>query len=297
LGKIQSKQDFIFILLNIVLVTFIFVLTLYPLIYILSASISDPYVVSGGGLWLWPVGLNFSGIQKLLEYKDIWIGYRNTIFYTLLGTSINLFVTLPCAYALSRKDFIAGSAFMKFILVTMFFGGGLIPTYILVSSLHMLNSVWALVLPNAATVYNIIVSRTFYSSTIPHELEEAAEIDGMNEFGIYLKVVLPLSIPIIVVMAIYYGVDHWNSYFNAMIYITDRAKFSLQLILREILIVNSMNNVMAQNSDTDALEARMATALLIKYGAMIVSTAPLVALYLFGQRFFMKGVMIGSIKG
>jgi len=286
-----------FVVLNIALVTFVFLITLYPLVYILSASISDPYAVNRGELWLWPVGLNFSGIQKLLQYKDIWIGYRNTIYYTLVGTSINLFVTLPCAYALSRKDFLAGGAFMKFILVTMFFGGGLIPTYILVSNLHMLNSIWALVLPNAATVYNIIVSRTFYSSTIPHELEEAAEIDGMNEFGIYLKVVLPLSIPIIVVMAIYYGVDQWNSYFNAMIYITDRAKFSLQLILREILIVNSMNNVVAQSTDPDALQQLMVTALLIKYGAMIVSTAPLVALYLFGQRFFMKGVMIGSIKG
>ena len=297
MGKIQSKQDMAFIVINYTLVTVVFIATLYPLIYILSASISDPYIVSGGGLWLWPVGINFSGIQRLLEYKDIWVGYKNTIFYTFLGTAINLGVTLPCAYALSRKDFIAGNAFMKFILVTMFFSGGLIPTYILINNLNMLNSVWALVLPNAATVYNTIVSRTFYRSTIPHELEEAAEIDGMNEFGIYAKIVLPLSVPIIVVMAIYYGVEHWNSYFNAMIYITDRAKFSLQLILREILIVNSMDNAIAQINDPDALQERMMTALLIKYGAMIVSTAPLVVLYLIGQRFFIKGVMIGSIKG
>jgi putative aldouronate transport system permease protein len=263
----------------------------------MSASISDPYIVSGGGLWLWPVGINFSGIRKLLEYKDIWLGYRNTIFYTFLGTAINLIVTLPCAYACSRKDFIASSPFMKFILVTMFFSGGMIPTYMLVSNLKIINSVWALVLPNAATVFNIIVARSFYAATVPHELEEAAEIDGMNEFGIYLKIIMPLSVPILVVMAIYYGVDHWNSYFNAMIYITERNKFPLQLILREILIVNSMENTISQINDPNLFEERMLTALLIKYGAMIISTFPLVMLYLFAQRFFIKGVMIGSIKG
>ena len=295
--RIQSRQDELFAILNYAFITLIFLATFYPLIYIVSASISDPYIVSAGGMWLWPVGINFSGIQKLLQYKDIWLGYKNTIFYTLLGTSINLFVTLPCAYALSRKDFLAGGVFMKFIFVTMVFGGGMIPTYMLVSSLHMLNTVWALVLPVAATVYNIIVSRTFYSSTIPHELEEAAEIDGMDEFGIFFKIVLPLSVPIIVVMAIFYGVDHWNSYFNAMIYITKREKFPLQLILREILIVNSMDNAINQIDDPAAFEERITTALLIKYGSMIVSTVPLVVVYLFGQKFFIKGVMIGSVKG
>lgn len=297
MAKAYSGSDRLFLFLNYTFITFVFVVTLYPLIYILSASISDPYIVNAGGMWLWPVGINFSGIRKLLEYSDIWIGYRNTIFYTLLGTSINLFVTLPCAYACSRKDFIAAGPFMKFIFVVMVFGGGMIPTYILVSNLHLLNTVWALVLPVAATAYNIIVSRSFYSATIPHELEEAAEIDGMNEFGVYAKIILPLSVPIIVVMAIYYGVEHWNSYFSAMIYITQRSKFPLQLILREILIVNSMDNAINQIDDPAMFEQRIITALLIKYGAMIVSTLPLVVVYLFGQRFFIKGVMIGSIKG
>jgi putative aldouronate transport system permease protein len=218
----------------------------------------------------------------------------------VLGTSINLLVTLPCAYALSREDFYGRRAFTNFMLVTMFLSGGLIPSYLLIRSLGMLNTVWALVIPGAVSVYNVVVTRTFFQSTIPREMEEAAIVDGCSDFRLFMQIVLPLSTPIIAVMALFYGVGHWNSFFNALIYLSDRSMYPLQMILREILILQDMSSNTVSNVTSEManmLYSKQQLAQVIKYGVMIVSSLPVIIVYPFLQKYFVKGMMVGSIKG
>jgi len=218
----------------------------------------------------------------------------------VLGTSINLLVTLPCAYALSREDFYGRRAFTNFMLVTMFLSGGLIPSYLLIRSLGMLNTVWALVIPGAVSVYNVVVTRTFFQSTIPREMEEAAIVDGCFDFRLFMQIVLPLSTPIIAVMALFYGVGHWNSFFNALIYLSDRSMYPLQMILREILILQDMSSNTVSNVTSEManmLYSKQQLAQVIKYGVMIVSSLPVIIVYPFLQKYFVKGMMVGSIKG
>ncbi|MGL5328813.1 MAG: carbohydrate ABC transporter permease [Peptostreptococcaceae bacterium] len=282
----------IFLVLSLIIV-------LYPLIYIISASISDPQAVNSGEMLLFPQGITFEGYKTIFENQDIWRGYANTIFYTGLGTLVNLIVTIPCAYALSRQDF-AGRHFMtKFMIVTMFLSGGLIPTYLIVKNLGMVNTIWALIIPNAASVYNIVVTRTFFQSTIPRELEEAATIDGCSDFKMFIKVILPLSLPIIAVMALFYGVGHWNSYFSALIYLSDRAMYPLQMILREILVLQDMasNSVGMNSSMAEFAHSKQQLVQVIQYGVMLVSTLPVIVVYPFLQKYFVKGMMVGSVKG
>ena len=291
--KVFTVFVYLFLLIALVVVA-------YPLIYIVSASISDPFAVNSGQMLLFPKGITFEGYQTIFENQALWRGYANTIFYTSLGTAINLFVTIPAGYALSRPDFVGKNLFTKMMMVTMFVGGGLIPTYILVTSLGIGNSVWALVLPNAASVYNIIVTRTFFQSTIPIEIEEAAIMDGATYFRRFFSIVLPLSKPILAVMALFYGVGHWNQYFNALIYISDREKYPLQMILREILVLQDMssNPTMQMTGEmAEFLYSQQQLGQVIKYGVMIVSTLPLIMVYPFLQKYFVKGVMIGSLKG
>lgn len=275
------------------------VVVLYPLIYIVSASISDPNAVSSGEMLLFPKGITFEGYKTILENESIWTGYANTIFYTVLGTSINLIVTIPCAYSLSRPDFGGKKFFTKFMVVTMFLSGGLIPTYLIVKNLGMINTVWAMVIPNAASVYNIVVTRTFFQSTIPRELEEAAIIDGCSDIKMFIKVILPLSLPIIAVMALFYGVGHWNGFFNALIYLSDRAMYPLQMVLREILVLQDMaaNSTAMNSSMAEFVHSKQQLVQIIQYGAMIVSTLPVIVIYPFLQKYFVKGMMVGSIKG
>jgi len=285
-----------FVALNHLFVALMLIVVLYPLIYIVSASISDPAFVKTGQMWLWPMGLTMEGYELVLKNADIWLGYRNTIFYTLAGTAINLIVTLPCAYALSRPFIKGRGIVMAMIVFTMLFNGGLIPTFLLVKSLGMVNTVWAMLLPSAAAAWNIIVSRTFFQMNVPRELEEAAEMDGCSPIRIFIRIVVPLSMPIIAVMGLFYGVSHWNQFFNALIYLSDHQLFPLQLFLREILVESQMNSTMDSGSILEAAEqARIAE--IIKYAVMIVSMLPLLIAYPFLQRFFLKGVMIGSLKG
>ncbi|KAA0965549.1 carbohydrate ABC transporter permease [Sporosarcina sp. ANT_H38] len=292
----ETKRDRIFKIFNYSILTVAMVVVLYPLIFILSASISDPAAVNSGRMWLYPIDITFEGYQRVFNNPQIWNGYKNTIFYTVLGTFINLLVTLPAAFALSRRGFIGRNFFMTMFVVTMFLSGGLIPSYLLVKNLGLMNTVWALVLPNAATVWHIIVCRTFFQYTIPEDLEDAAKIDGASILHFFGKVVLPLSTPIIAVMALFYGVDHWNSYFNAMIYISDTSKYPLQLVLREILVLQEMSTNV-NNLDGAALQNQANIAAIMKYAVMIVATLPLIIVYPFMQRFFVQGVMIGSVKG
>ena len=294
----QAKSDKIFDIGNKILVWFFIIIISYPLLYILFASISDPSYVNSGKMWLLPKDITFEGFQRVFASDEIWIGYRNTIFYTLLGTLVNLAVTLPCAYALARQELVGRGIIMGLLIFTMFFDGGLIPTYLLVRDLGMINTIWAMVIPSAASVWNIIVTMTFFKVTIPRGLEEAAEVDGASVFRTFWQIVLPLSAPIIAVMALFYGVGHWNQYFSGLIYLTDRDLFPLQLILREILIEQEITaELMIQGANIEAIGEQARIASSIKYAVMIVSAAPLLILYPFLQRFFIKGVMIGSVKG
>ncbi|TCP25983.1 carbohydrate ABC transporter membrane protein 2 (CUT1 family) [Scopulibacillus darangshiensis] len=299
--KNESKFDQVFKVFNYSVLAIALIIVLYPLIYIVSASISDPALVNSGKMWFFPKGITFEGYKRVFDNSEIWIGYRNTIFYTVLGTAINLFVTLPAAYALSRKDFVGRNIFMAMFVFTMFFSGGLIPTYLLVKSLGMVNTIWAMVLPNAAAVWNIIICMTFFQVTIPKELEEAAIIDGCSTTKLFFKIIIPLSAPIIAVMALFYGVGHWNGYFNALIYLSDQNLYPLQLVLRQILVLQEMGSQMtgsgAAGAAASAMHNKAEIAAIIKYAVMIISTLPIIIIYPFLQRFFVKGVMIGSIKG
>lgn len=297
MGIKESRSDRIFDICNKILVWFFIVIISYPLIYIISASISDPQYVNSGEMWLFPKGITFEGFERVFQNSEIWLGYRNTIFYTLLGTFINLAVTLPMAYALSRSDLVGRKLIMALLVFTMFFEGGLIPTYLLVRNLGLINTVWAMVLPNAAAMWNIIVTMTFFKVSIPKGLEEAAEIDGASQIRTFFQIVIPLSAPIIAVMALFYGVGHWNQYFNALIYLQDRELYPLQLFLREILVQQQLTTELMQQAGTaEALSQHARIADIVKYAVMIISAAPLLIVYPFLQRFFIKGVLIGSLK-
>lgn len=292
------KSDRNFKIVNYTFLTLSMLVVLYPLIYVLSASISDPTAVNSGKMWLWPKDITFEGYKEILNHGAIWRGYLNTIFYTLLGTSISLAITLPAAYTLGRKDFVGRNFFTAVFVLTMFFEGGLIPTYLVIKSLGLIDTVWALVLPNAAAIWNIVIARVFFQSTIPQELEESAKIDGCSNFKLFFKIVLPLSAPIIAVMALFYGVDQWNNYFDALIYLKDRSLYPLQMVLREILVMQEMASDGTMTEElAAALHSKQELAAIIKYGVMIVSSLPIIIVYPFLQRFFVQGVMIGSLKG
>ncbi len=297
--KYGNKADLAFDSLNYILMFGVLVIVLYPLIYVVSASFSDPYKVSSGEMWLLPKGFTLEGYKRLFNYSEIWLSYLNTIYYTVVGTAFNLAVTLPCAYSLSRKDFQGKGLIMLIIVITMFFSGGLIPSYINIKNLKLLNTRLIIIIGGATSAYNIIVSRTFFSTTIPIELQEASKIDGCSNWKLFLKIVLPLSKPLIAVMALFFGVGHWNSYFGPMIYLRDRKLFPLQLILREILIQSKVSaEMVAVDSDMAlAVEELARISEMIKYTSIIVATVPMLVLYVFLQKYFVKGVMIGAIKG
>lgn len=291
-----STSDKSFDLLNKIFLSVLVVIIVYPLIFVISASISDPLAVSSGKMWLWPVDITLDGYKIIFQDGSIWLGYRNTILYTIVGTLIHLFVLLPCAYALSRKELMGRTYILWIVLFTMMFSGGLIPTYLIIKSLGMLDTMWALIIPGVVGAWSILVARAFFHQSIPDQLVEAAKIDGGSDLYIFTRIVLPLSLPIIAVMALFHAVGLWNQYFNALIYLSDRDKFPLQLILREILVVNQMQLGEGSGEQTESLIQQVRTAGLIKYSVIIVSSLPLLIAYPFLQRFFVQGVLIGSIK-
>ncbi len=282
-----------FDLIIYVIATILLLIVLYPLILVISNSISDPVAVAGGEVIFLPKGLNFAGYKAVFADKNIMTGYANTIFYTVVGTIINLLVTLPAGYALTKKmpakGFING-----FILFTMYFSGGLIPTFLWINQMGLFGSRWVLLLMGAFNVYNSIICRSFFAA-LPIELEEAAEIDGCNPIKIFIKIILPLSKALIGVMVLYFGVGHWNSYFHAMIYLDDNKKMPLQVFLRRILILAESVSTLEESAEY-ALEVLQREAL-IRYAVIIVAAAPLMIIYPFLQKYFDKGVLIGSVKG
>lgn len=298
----QSRGDRVFGIVNGAVLALIFIITLYPMLYVLSASFSDPDAVASGKMVLLPVKPSLQAYAYILQYNDIWTGYANTIFYTIVGTAINLAVTLPCAYAFSRRDFKGRSVLMPLFIVTMYFQGGLIPSYLNMRSLGLVDTRMALLILGAVSVYNLIVARTFFANSIPWELHEAAFLDGCSDFRLFFSIALPLSAPITVVMLLYYGIAHWNSYFNAYIYLRTRSLYPLQVFLREIL---TMGSFMSEISDLGAYSAediayftkQAETANMMKYAIIVVSTLPMLILYPFLEKYFAKGVMIGSVKG
>lgn len=293
--KRKTKGDVVFDIINYSLLTICMLLILYPLYFVLIASFSDPNLIYSGEIWLFPKGLTLDGYERIFADSTIWIGYGNSLLYAVVGTAISLAITLMAAYPLARKDLIGRGPIMWFFVFTMFFGGGLIPTYLLIKDLNMINTIWALVVPGAAGVFHIIIVRTFFQSTIPDEMREAAFIDGCSNTKFFLGMVLPLSKPIIAVMVLYHVVGFWNGFFDAMIYLNEESKFPLQLVLRNILVQNQVNSNMM--IDVESYAAKLRVTELIKYGVIIIASLPLLILYPFLQRYFVKGVMIGSIKG
>ena len=272
----------------------VLVAVLYPLFYVLSASLSNPIALVNGKVWLFPVEPSLDAYRHVFQNQDIWMGYRNTVFYTVCGTGINLALTILAAYPLSRRDWKGRNLFMILLVITMFFSGGLIPTYLVVRSLGMVNTVWALLIPNAINTYNVIVMRTFFQTTIPDELRDSAFIDGASNTSFLLAIVLPLSGPVIAVMVLFYGVFHWNDFFTALIYLSNRRLAPLQIILREILIQTQTEEMVGADA---GFTERVMRSELLKYAVIIIASLPMIVLYPFLQRYFVKGVMIGAIKG
>ena len=290
----ESGFDRIFMLLNSAFLIFITIIVLLPLIFIVSASFSSSEAVIAGKVSLWPVDFSLQGYETIFEHNKVWMGFANSFFYTIVGTAFNVVMTFIAAYPLSRYDLVGRRFITLAFIFTMLFSGGLIPTYMVVRDLGLLNTRAAMILPNAIGVFNLLITITFFRTTIPPELIEAARIDGANDFRTLLSIIVPLSRPIIAVLAIFYAVGHWNSYFQALIYLKDQELFPLQIVLREILIQNNIDASMLV--DIEDLIVREGLQELLKYSLIVVASVPILIIYPFVARHFIKGMMIGSVK-
>ena len=288
------RSDKVFYTISDIFLALLLLLVAYPLIYVLSASFSSGNAVSAGRVVLWPVDFSLEGYKAVFNKSDIWPAYLNTILYTVVGTFINVAMVMIAAYPLSRSDLKGRNVVMVLFTFTMFFGGGMIPFYILLTQLHMIDTFWVMVVPGALSVYNMIIARTFIQSSIPGELFEAASIDGCSDTRYFFEILLPLSKAIIAVLALFSAVGHWNSYFNAMMYLNTRSKMPLQIVLREILIMNQIDYSTVGDPELILKMGNLGDVL--KYALIVVSTVPILCVYPFVQKYFVKGVMIGSIK-
>jgi putative aldouronate transport system permease protein len=292
--QINAKSDIVFNIVAYSIAIVSLVIIIYPLYYILIASVSEPSAVTNGRMWLWPVGFNVDGYVALLKDSKIWIAYGNTIFYALGGTLIALVVNVPAAYALSRKDLVFRKPLMTYYLIVMFFSGGLIPTYLTVRDFGLYNTRWVLIVPFCVSIYNIIVARTFFSSSLPEDLWDAARIDGSGNTRFFFTMVLPLSKAILSVLALWTAVGYWNAYYNALIYLSRAELLPLQVVLRQILIQHIALEAFGTG---EAASIAMRQANLVRYAAIIVSTLPIMCFYPFVQKHFNQGVMLGAVKG
>ena len=287
--------DLVFYGVSALVIGILTLTVLYIIVYILSASFSSPAALAAGKVVLWPVDFSVDGYKAVFNYSKVWIGYRNTIFYVIVGTAINVSMTLLCAYPMAQKDLYGGKAIMAYFTFTMIFNGGMIPTYILVKNLGIMNTVWSLLIPGAMTVYNMIIARTFIRTNIPGELRDAARIDGCDDFHFFFEVVLPLSKAIIAVLTLWYAVGHWNSYMDAFLYLRDNKLYPLQIFLKDVLVSGEFSAEDMMDPETAIALQNM--KLLLKYSLIVVSVVPVFFFYPFVQKYFVKGVTIGSVKG
>lgn len=296
--RLASRDDWIVDSVVLLLTLAALAVVTYPLIFVLSSSVSDPVRVVRGEVRLLPVGFTLEGYGRILQYAPIWRGYLNTILYTIGSVAVTLITTIPAAYVLSRKDLRGRGILTAYFAFTMFFNAGLVPTYLAVQSYGMLNTCWPLILEGAVTMTNLIVVRTYFTTSVPKDLSEAAFIDGCSNIKLFLQIMLPLAKPVIAVIALYAAVAQWNSYFNPLIYLSDSAKYPLQVHLRNILIMGETTDFMGADPEelADMVRLRQLRESM-KYGLIVVSALPMLCVYPFLQRFFMKGIMMGSIKG
>lgn len=287
--------DLVFYGISALVIGILTLTVLYLIVYILSASFSSPAALAAGKVVLWPVDFSVDGYKAVFNYSKVWIGYRNTVFYVIAGTAINVIMTLLCAYPMAQKGLYGGKVIMAYFTFTMIFSGGMIPTYILVKNLGIMNTVWSLLLPGAMSIYNMIIARTFIQTNIPGELKDAARIDGCDDFHFFFEVVLPLSKAIIAVLTLWYAVGHWNSYMDAFLYLRDNKLYPLQIFLKDVLVSGEFSA--EDMMDPETVLALQNMKLLLKYSLIVVSVVPLFFFYPFVQKYFVKGVTIGSVKG
>ncbi len=292
----EARSDRIFNVINTTFLTAVLLAVIYPLIFIVSASFSSPEAVASGRVLLWPVELSLEGYRAVFAYEPVWTGYANTLFYTVTGTVVNVVLTLMAAYPLSRKEFFGRNLFTFYFSFTLFFSGGLIPLYLVIRSLGLLNTRAAMIIPAAIGVWNVIITRTFMQASIPDALIEAARIDGASNTYILVRVVIPLSVPIIAVISLFYAVGHWNAFFPALIYLRDPSKQPLQMVLRNVLVANEMA-VDQTLIDLEEMQRRQFLQEVLRYSLIIVASVPVLMIYPLVQRHFVRGIMIGALKG
>lgn len=292
--RLHMTSDKLFDIVNVTILSIVFLMIAYPLYFVVISSFAHPYDVYQGKLTLFPTGFYWNGYEKIFQYQPIWDGYYNTVLYTVFGTLIAVAITVPAAYALSRRELPGSGFIMKLFLFTMFFSGGLIPTYMVVKDLHLLDTRLIMYIMGAVSVWNMIIVRSYFQQNIEDSLREAAMLDGCGEAGFFFRIVLPLSKVIIAVIALYYAVGQWNSFFNALIYLNNSKLYSLQVILRNLLLANEQA---AQSmADARTVAERQLLAEQMKYGVIVVSALPLLCVYPFLQKYFVKGVMVGAVK-
>ncbi|MDR1970638.1 MAG: carbohydrate ABC transporter permease [Treponema sp.] len=290
----QSFSDRAFDAVNWTIMILICVSVAYPLWFVLVASFTDPNVVNQGRILLYPVKLFLGGYERIFRYPPLWKGYLNTLIYTAAGSAVSIAVTVPAAYSLSRRDMAGRRIIMFLFTFTMFFSGGIIPLYLIIQKIHIYNTLWAMVLPGAVSVYNLIVCRSFFDTSIPQELLEASRLDGCTDFGFFFKIALPLSSTIIAVMVLFYATGIWNAFMNALMFMADQGKMPLQVIMRNLILINQANMI---TTDASEMIMRQKLAEQLKYGVIVVSALPLLLAYPFLQKYFVRGVMIGAVKG
>lgn len=291
----QTWDNRLFYILDTVFLYFMILVVILPLMHVVSVSLSSPGAVSAGRVLIFPVDLNFNAYGTLVRTQSIITGMLNTIYYTFMGTVLNIFVTIICAYPLSRKN-LPGKKFLLWIFTfTMMFGGGLIPSYLNIRRLGLLNTRWAMIIPGAMSVWNMIITRTFFINTIPDELIEAAEIDGASDFQCFIRIVMPNSVTIVAIMALFYAVGHWNQYYTAMLYLNKPELYNLQLVLRNIIA--SAQALLEQTDNLAAAEKTAENIEVLKYAVIVFASLPIMLFYPFVQKYFVKGVMVGSLKG
>jgi putative aldouronate transport system permease protein len=291
----DTLGDRIFMAFNFLVLSLLLIVILYPLLYVLGASFSSGQAIASGRFWLWPVEPTLAGYEAIFKNRMVLVGFYNSLFYTVVGTVINVIMTVLAAYPLSRPELPGRRMIAFFFFFTLLFSGGLIPTYLVVRDLGMLSTRWAMIIPTALSVFNVLIARNFFENNISRELREAAELDGCDDFNFLWRIVLPLSGSILAVLALFYGVGHWNSYFNALVYLYNQDLWPLQLVLRDILVQNRVDPGMLVDAREMAAKAQLRE--ILKYSLIVVATVPLLIVYPFVQQHFVKGIMLGSVKG